>query len=179
MDGADLAFYKGRSRYHTKYDAVQYTDGGVRSLWAMIEAAQGVSGALLSSEAVHGDKGGAPVYFDRKFCLVSKNITDSARSVWTSPHCLPPERDDYLQHRLPGRRTSSARAARGIRHRSAPTRAGDDWRRVRGARLLRTCLDVLQVFPLGWWFLDADSIINHFSPPSLFSFSLWADANRN
>ncbi|KAL1759812.1 putative zinc metalloprotease [Schizophyllum commune] len=64
MDGADLAFYKGRSRYHTKYDAVQYTDGGVSSLWAMMEAAQGVSGALLSSEAVHGDKGGAPVYFD-------------------------------------------------------------------------------------------------------------------
>ncbi|KAL1739590.1 putative zinc metalloprotease [Schizophyllum fasciatum] len=64
MDGADLAFYKGRSRYHTRYDAVQYTDGGARSLWAMMEAAQGVSGALLTSEAVHGDKGGAPVYFD-------------------------------------------------------------------------------------------------------------------
>ena len=147
MDGADLAFYKGRSRYHTKYDAVQYTDGGVRSLWAMMEAAQGVSGALLSSEAVHGDKGGAPVYFDRRFCHVLKNITDSVRSVRPGSDHLPLERDDHLQHRLPGRRAGSARAARGIRHRSAPTKAGNDWRRVRGAQLLRACLDVV---PLGW-----------------------------
>lgn len=64
MDGADLAFYKGRSRYHTRYDSVAFTDGGARALWAMMEAAQGVSKALLSNDAVHGSKGGSPVYFD-------------------------------------------------------------------------------------------------------------------
>ncbi|KAF8814879.1 hypothetical protein BYT27DRAFT_7081330 [Phlegmacium glaucopus] len=66
MQGLDFAFYKGRSRYHTKYDTVPYTLGGERSLWSMMEVAKGVGIELLSSEEDQGevrDKD-APVYFD-------------------------------------------------------------------------------------------------------------------
>ena len=69
MEGLDVAFYKGRSRYHTKYDAVPYTNGGERSLWAMMETAQGAGDALLNMKRHKQDhgSGGAPVYFDREF----------------------------------------------------------------------------------------------------------------
>ena len=48
MEGLDLAFYKGRSKYHTKYDAVPYTMGGEKSLWSMMEVARGVGLNLLT-----------------------------------------------------------------------------------------------------------------------------------
>lgn len=71
MAGLDLAFYKGRSRYHTKYDAVPYTLGGKKSLWSMMEVAKGVGTGLLDKpfDAEDGnvnDKRAkdAPVYFD-------------------------------------------------------------------------------------------------------------------
>jgi hypothetical protein len=70
MEGLDLAFYKGRSKYHTKYDSIPQTDGQVRSLWSMMEAARGAGLALVNDDETHGEKGGLPVYFDRTpFCL--------------------------------------------------------------------------------------------------------------
>ncbi|KAF9552593.1 hypothetical protein CPC08DRAFT_822791 [Agrocybe pediades] len=63
MEGLDLAFYKGRSRYHTKYDAVQYTLGGKKSLWSMMETAKGVGISLLEGPR-EATGGGEPVYFD-------------------------------------------------------------------------------------------------------------------
>ncbi|PPQ79482.1 hypothetical protein CVT24_010158, partial [Panaeolus cyanescens] len=56
MQGLDLAFYKGRSRYHTKYDAVAYTLGGDKSLWSMMEVARGVGIGLVGRPGV--DVGG-------------------------------------------------------------------------------------------------------------------------
>ncbi|KAJ7074088.1 hypothetical protein C8F01DRAFT_1099195 [Mycena amicta] len=56
MQGLDLAFYKGRSKYHTKYDAIP-------SLWAMMESAQVSGSALLNNNKTHG-AGAPPVYFD-------------------------------------------------------------------------------------------------------------------
>lgn len=68
MEGLDIAFYKGRSRYHTKWDSPSFTEGGERSLWAMIEVARGVGAGLLGQEPdgkrAHHNAG---VYFDREF----------------------------------------------------------------------------------------------------------------
>ncbi|KAL0955569.1 hypothetical protein HGRIS_001809 [Hohenbuehelia grisea] len=64
MQGLDLAFYKGRSRYHTKYDAIPFTDGGKRSLWSMMEAALGAGLALANDDSTHTPDADAPVYFD-------------------------------------------------------------------------------------------------------------------
>ena len=71
MAGLDLAFYKGRSRYHTKYDAVPYTLGGEKSLWSMMEVAKGVGIGLLDKPFEAGGENvdgktttDAPVYFD-------------------------------------------------------------------------------------------------------------------
>ena len=73
MQGLDYAFYKHRSRYHTKYDAVPYTEGGRRALWSMLEGAAGAGRALLdvpvtpeASVNVKKGKGAGAVYFDRK-----------------------------------------------------------------------------------------------------------------
>ncbi|KAF7295517.1 Peptide hydrolase [Mycena indigotica] len=63
MDGLDLAFYKGRSKYHTKYDAIPHTLGQEAALWAMMESAQSSGSALLNSDKTHGG-GAPPVYFD-------------------------------------------------------------------------------------------------------------------
>ncbi|KIM36881.1 hypothetical protein M413DRAFT_448815 [Hebeloma cylindrosporum] len=75
MAGLDLAFYKGRSRYHTKYDAVPYTVGGEKSLWSMMEVARGVGIGLLDKPFdIEDDKRtkDAPVYFDvfKSFAVV-------------------------------------------------------------------------------------------------------------
>jgi hypothetical protein len=67
MDGLDLAFYKGRSKYHTKYDAVSSTLGGQRSLWSMMETARGVGVNLLNAPLNAEKDETVPVYFDRKF----------------------------------------------------------------------------------------------------------------
>lgn len=73
MDGLDLAFYKGRSKYHTKFDAVPFTLGGERSLWIMMETARGVGenllGAPLEDDKDKVDTKGKDraVYFDCEF----------------------------------------------------------------------------------------------------------------
>jgi hypothetical protein len=69
MDGLDLAFYKGRSKYHTKYDAIPYTDGQEKALWSMMESAKASGVALLNNDKTHGT-GSPPVYFDCKWSLV-------------------------------------------------------------------------------------------------------------
>ncbi|TFK39821.1 hypothetical protein BDQ12DRAFT_681281 [Crucibulum laeve] len=65
MEGLDLAFYKGRSKYHTKYDAIPFTEGHEKSLWSMMEASRGAGLALVNDERKEENrKGGIPVYFD-------------------------------------------------------------------------------------------------------------------
>jgi hypothetical protein len=75
MQGLDYAFYKGRSRYHTRYDTVPYTTGGRKSLWSMMEVAKGSGTELLNADDTEVDEGevrdrDAPVYFDRKYHVV-------------------------------------------------------------------------------------------------------------
>ena len=75
MQGLDFAFYKGRSRYHTKYDTVPYTLGGQKSLWSMMEVAKGSGIELLNSYDTEVDQSevrdrDAPVYFDCKHYVV-------------------------------------------------------------------------------------------------------------
>lgn len=67
MQGLDLAFYKGRSKYHTKLDAIPYTDGHEKSLWSMMQAARGAGVALLNDQKAHDPDRYIPaVYFDRE-----------------------------------------------------------------------------------------------------------------
>ncbi|KAJ7137774.1 hypothetical protein C8R44DRAFT_660823 [Mycena epipterygia] len=63
MEGLDLAFYKGRSKYHTKFDAIPYTVGQEKALWAMMESAKASGLSLLDDDKTHGT-GSPPVYFD-------------------------------------------------------------------------------------------------------------------
>lgn len=64
MDGVDLAFYKNRALYHTKFDSLTYAEGGRRSLQAMIQAVR--YGGLEMLEAPVTSRQGRkdPVYFD-------------------------------------------------------------------------------------------------------------------
>lgn len=64
MQGLDFAFYKGRSMYHTKYDAIPFLRGGIRALWSMMEAVNGAGRALLDEEKEIPS--GDVVYFDRE-----------------------------------------------------------------------------------------------------------------
>ncbi|EGO00552.1 hypothetical protein SERLA73DRAFT_50249 [Serpula lacrymans var. lacrymans S7.3] len=68
MDGLDFSFYRGRSRYHTKYDSIPGMAGGVKALWAMMEATKGAGEALANEDNTHatgaGEQGDKPVYLD-------------------------------------------------------------------------------------------------------------------
>jgi hypothetical protein len=70
MDGLDFAFYRGRSKYHTKYDSVPGTVGGEKALWAMMEAVRGAGIALVNDGSTHVGKrveeGENAIYFDRE-----------------------------------------------------------------------------------------------------------------
>ncbi|KAL0065822.1 hypothetical protein AAF712_007125 [Marasmius tenuissimus] len=48
MRGIDFAFYRGRTRYHTKYDALAWTEGRERAIWNMMQAALGTGIALVN-----------------------------------------------------------------------------------------------------------------------------------
>ncbi|KAG7093656.1 hypothetical protein E1B28_007318 [Marasmius oreades] len=48
MRGVDFAFYRGRARYHTRYDAIPWMEGKERALWDMIQAALGTGIALVN-----------------------------------------------------------------------------------------------------------------------------------
>jgi hypothetical protein len=90
MDGLDLAFYKGRSKYHTKFDAVPFTLGGERSLWIMMETARGVGENLLGAPLEDDEdkvdtKGKDPaVYFDCELCILSYPHDCNRLSVFKS-----------------------------------------------------------------------------------------------
>ncbi|KAF9222451.1 hypothetical protein BS17DRAFT_708764 [Gyrodon lividus] len=66
LNGLDFAFYRGRSRYHTKYDSIPGMAGGRKALWAMMEGTHGASLALANADAMHTQNGqqDKPVYFD-------------------------------------------------------------------------------------------------------------------
>ncbi|KAG1716468.1 hypothetical protein ID866_672 [Astraeus odoratus] len=67
LEGLDFAFYRGRSRYHTKYDSVPGMNGGKSALWAMMENTHGASVALANQDDFHVQPLGLqerPVYFD-------------------------------------------------------------------------------------------------------------------
>jgi len=104
MDGIDIAFYRGRSKYHTKYDAVSYTDGRERALWAMMEMAWG-SGKVLANDNSGSDGTGGvgkdqrSVYFDCEsvFSVVNLDVNSvvSIRRIFLNlPSILP----SHLQH---------------------------------------------------------------------------------
>ncbi|KIM63920.1 hypothetical protein SCLCIDRAFT_1213719 [Scleroderma citrinum Foug A] len=67
LEGLDFAFYRGRSRYHTKYDSIPGMTGGKKALWAMMENTHGASIALANRDNFHVHPSGQrdrPVYFD-------------------------------------------------------------------------------------------------------------------
>ncbi|KAG1719757.1 hypothetical protein EDB19DRAFT_2044953 [Suillus lakei] len=71
LEGLDFAFYRGRSRYHTKYDSIPGMTGdkSKNALWAMMEGT--LSSSLMLANDVKGKtrnesvgQGSQPVYFD-------------------------------------------------------------------------------------------------------------------
>ncbi|KAG2339609.1 hypothetical protein BDR05DRAFT_938905 [Suillus weaverae] len=71
LKGLDFAFYRGRSRYHTKYDSIpgMSDDKSKNALWAMMEGT--LSSSLMLANDVKGKtrtesigQGSEPVYFD-------------------------------------------------------------------------------------------------------------------
>ena len=64
MEGVDLAFYKNRALYHTKFDSLTYAEGGRRSLQAMIEAVRYGGLEMLNAPIAHRDGRKDSVYFD-------------------------------------------------------------------------------------------------------------------
>ncbi|CAA7263054.1 unnamed protein product [Cyclocybe aegerita] len=70
-EGLDLAFYKRRCYYHTKYDSIPFLTGGKKSLWSMLEVARGSAGPLLNKDELHTDRLKVPVVF---FDLFSRHL---------------------------------------------------------------------------------------------------------
>ena len=64
MDGVDLAFYKNRALYHTKFDSLTYAEGGRRSLQAMIETVRFGGLEMLDAPITSRQGRKDPVYFD-------------------------------------------------------------------------------------------------------------------
>ena len=68
MQGADIAFYTGRSRYHTMDDTIRgMGDGGAqKSLWSLLELLHSVSDSILNSrlDDIVSDKNERAVYFE-------------------------------------------------------------------------------------------------------------------
>ncbi|KZO97083.1 hypothetical protein CALVIDRAFT_597809 [Calocera viscosa TUFC12733] len=60
-EGLDIAFYKGRSRYHTRADSVPGVQD-TRAQWAMLESAYWATEGLMADEAAN--VGGETVFFD-------------------------------------------------------------------------------------------------------------------
>lgn len=79
MEGLDFAFYRGRSKYHTKYDSVPGAAGGDKALWAMMEAVRGAGSALVNDDSTHAVKraknGQDAVYFERE-CPFASSMLD-------------------------------------------------------------------------------------------------------
>lgn len=68
MQGADVAFYTGRSRYHTMDDTIRgMGDGGAqKSLWSLLELLHSVSDNILNggSDKIHSGANERAVYFE-------------------------------------------------------------------------------------------------------------------
>ena len=64
MDGVDLAFYKNRALYHTKFDSLTYAEGGRRSLQAMMEAVRYGGLEMLDAPVTSRQGRKDAVYFD-------------------------------------------------------------------------------------------------------------------
>ena len=79
MQGADIAFYRSRSRYHTMNDSIRGMgdEGAMRSLWALMELLRFVGNAILNTETGESSSGGGEraVYFECKLLL------------WIDPGC--------------------------------------------------------------------------------------------
>jgi hypothetical protein len=73
MQGADVAFYHARSRYHTMDDTIRGMgyDGAQRSLWALMELLRTVGNSILNNQSESGaDEKEKAVYFERRIALV-------------------------------------------------------------------------------------------------------------
>jgi hypothetical protein len=70
MQGADIAFYTGRSRYHTMDDSIRgMGEGGAeKSLWSLLELLHSVSDNILNSmsDRIVSDEKEKAVYFERR-----------------------------------------------------------------------------------------------------------------
>lgn len=70
MQGADIAFYRSRSRYHTMDDSIRGMgdEGAMRSLWALMELLRFVGDTILNTKTGSGpsDESERAVYFERR-----------------------------------------------------------------------------------------------------------------
>ena len=70
MQGADIAFYHSRSRYHTMDDSIRGMgdEGAMRSLWALMELLRFVGDTILNTkpEDRPGEESERAVYFERE-----------------------------------------------------------------------------------------------------------------
>ena len=73
MQGADIAFYRSRSRYHTMDDSIRGMgdEGSMRSLWALMELLRFVGDTILNTntEGSLSDESERAVYFECKLLL--------------------------------------------------------------------------------------------------------------
>lgn len=97
MEGLDFAFYKGRSKYHTKWDEIPGTIGGQKALWAMMEGVRGAGSALVNDGNTHVGsvgQGEAAVYFDREFfeSVFDTILADSVLEVFAAALIVLPLR---------------------------------------------------------------------------------------
>jgi hypothetical protein len=102
MDGLDFAFYRGRSKYHTKYDSIPGMAGGEKALWAMMESVRGAGDTLVNSvDQENGPSDEKAVYFDCKllfrFCPIS-GLNHRLCSVWRHADCVLPSGVYHHQH---------------------------------------------------------------------------------
>jgi hypothetical protein len=74
MQGADVAFYQARSRYHTMDDTIRGMgyDGAQRSLWALMELLRTAGNSILNNQSESGasDKKEKAFYFERRMVRV-------------------------------------------------------------------------------------------------------------
>ena len=94
MQGADIAFYTGRSRYHTMDDSIRgMGDGGAqKSLWSLLELLHSVSNSILNSTSDHvvNDEKERAVYFERRsFLIIGSHCLCVFASIWRLPCSLP------------------------------------------------------------------------------------------
>jgi len=68
MQGADIAFYRSRSRYHTMDDSIRGMgdDGAQRSLWVLLELLRFVGDSILNVKtgSSPGHETESAVYFE-------------------------------------------------------------------------------------------------------------------